>query len=49
MRTKVVWTSVIAVALGVGSIISAGFGNSDLTLALGLTSLTAGFLSSRER
>lgn len=46
---NVVWTAVVALALGLGSIISGLQGNGELALALGLGSISSAVLSSRER
>lgn len=50
MKTpNVVWTAVASVALAIGSALSAGLGNSEWVLALGLASISAATLASRER
>lgn len=46
---NVVWMSVIAVGLGIASIISAVIGYNDLTLGTGLSAIAAAVLATRER
>lgn len=46
---NIVWTAVIALGLGLGSIIAGFQGNLEVALSLGLTSVTSALLSSRER
>jgi hypothetical protein len=47
--SRVVWTAVVSALSGFGAITSALLGASDLTLALGLTSVASALLASRER
>jgi hypothetical protein len=47
--SKVVWTAVIAVGLGVGSLIAGVQDNLALALALGLTSIASATLSARDK
>jgi hypothetical protein len=46
---NIVWTAVIALGLGVATIVSALAGEEVLTLGLGLSAVTSALLSARER
>ena len=46
--SQVVWTAVIAAGASLGSIASAVWGYSDLTLALGLVAIASAIMSARE-
>ena len=46
--SRVVWSAVVATGTALGSIASAIWGTSDLTLALGLTAVASALLSTRE-
>ena len=47
--SKVVWTAVIAVGLGIASLASAVLENSALALSFGLTSIASATLSARDK
>lgn len=49
MPKNIVWTSVAAAVAAAGCLIAAALGSSDWTLGLGLVSITAATLASRER
>ena len=46
---NIVWTAVVALALGLASVVSAFMNQETLTLGFGLSSVTSALLSSRER
>lgn len=47
--SRIVWTAVVSAVSAVGAVVSAVVGASDLTVALGLTSVASALLASRER
>jgi hypothetical protein len=47
--SRIVWTAVLSALSALGAVISALMGASDLTLALGLSSVASALLASRER
>ena len=47
--SRIVWTAVVSALCAVGAVVSAVLGASDLTVALGLTSVASALLASRER
>lgn len=50
MITRIVWSAVASVILGIGAIVAAIVGDqSDLTIALGAAAIVAAVLSARER
>lgn len=46
---NIVWTAVIALVLGLATLVSAFQGESTLTLGFGLSAVTSALLSARER
>ena len=50
MITRIVWSAVASVVLGIGAIVAAIVGDqSDITVALGVVSITAAILAIREK
>lgn len=49
MNFNIVWTAVVTVVLGAGSIVAAGFGSLEWVVSLGLSAVASATLASRER
>jgi hypothetical protein len=46
---NIVWTAVISLALGLGSLVAGYQGNDSMALAFGLTAIASATLSAREK